>query len=162
MLNNFTNYRTIKELKSERFDWSIIPCVKGVYVVVFDCPNNPSFLSKGLGGFFKNINPNVSVEILKQKWVNFKPGDNNVVYIGKAGGENVKATLKERIKSYIKFGRGKSSPHRGGRYIWQITNSDSLKVYWRESNDPIKEEKKMLLEFKAKHDNKLPFANLRM
>jgi len=94
--------------------------------------------------------------------VNFKPGDNNVVYIGKAGGENVKATLKERIKSYIKFGRGKSSPHRGGRYIWQITNSDSLKVYWRESDDPIKEEKKMLLEFKAKHDNKLPFANLRM
>lgn len=162
MLNNFTNYRTIEELKSEKFDWSFIPSTKGVYIVVYDNVNIPSFLPKGLGGFFKNIDPNVLIETLKQSWIKFSPGDDNIMYIGKAGGENTRSTLKKRIKEYIRFGNGKSSPHRGGRYIWQIANSDNLKIFWKESDDPIKEEKTMLLEFKAKHDNKLPFANLKM
>lgn len=162
MLKNFINYQTVKELKSENFDWSVIPSTQGVYIVVYSSTKKPSYLSKGLGGFFKKMDPNVPVEILKQNWVNFEPGDDSIVYIGKAGGENTRSTLKKRVKEYIRFGGGKSSPHRGGRYIWQLANSDSLRVYWKESDDPAKEEKTMLLEFKTKHDNRLPFANLRM
>lgn len=162
MLNNFTNSRTIKELKSENFDWNTISNAKGIYIVVYNNIDNPSYLSKGLGGFFKKMNPNVPVETLKHNWVNFKPGDDNIVYIGKAGGGNTRSILKKRIKAYINFGTGKSSPHWGGRYIWQLANSDNLKICWKESGDPINDEKNMLLEFKAKHDNRLPFANLRM
>lgn len=162
MLNNFTNPRTIKELKSENFNWSTVPSAKGVYIVVYAGANSPVFLPKGLGGFFKKMDSNVSIEKLRHNWIKFKPGDDNILYIGKAGGENTRATLKKRIKAYIRFGSGKSSPHRGGRYIWQIANSGSLRIYWKEVDNPIEEEKVMLLEFKAKHDKKLPFANLRM
>jgi hypothetical protein len=162
MLDSFTNHQTVKDLKSENFDWSIIPSTQGVYIVVYNNINKLSFLPKGLGGFFKKVDPNVSTEILKQKWIKFKLGDDDIIYIGKAGGENTRSSLKKRIKAYIRFGSGKSSPHRGGRYIWQLANSDGLEIYWKEVNNPIDEEKVMLLEFKAKHDNKLPFANLRM
>ena len=162
MYNNFITYKTIKELKSKKFDWSAVPNVKGIYIVVYDGKNTQSFLSKGSGGFFKKIDPNVSVEILKQNWTRFKLEEENIIYIGKAGGKNTRSTLKKRIKSYIRFGSGKPSSHRGGRYIWQLVNSDSLKIYWKEVVDPIKEEKLMLLDFKSRHDDKLPFANLRM
>lgn len=162
MLKNFANCLTVKELKSENFDWNNIPRTKGVYVVVYNSANSPTFLSKGSGGFFKKKDSNVLIERLKQKWIEFKSGDDNIVYIGKAGGGETKETLKRRVKAYIRFGSGKSTPHRGGRYIWQIASPDSLKIYWREVNDPIIEEKKMLLEFRDKHSNRLPFANLRM
>jgi len=162
MLKNFINYQTVKELKTTNFDWGAIPSAQGVYVVVYSSMKKPSYLSKGLGGFFKKMDPNVPVGILKQNWVNFEPGDDSIVYIGKAGGGNTRETLKRRIRTYIRFGNGKPSPHRGGRYIWQLVNSDSLRVYWKESDDPVKEEKIMLLEFKIKHENRLPFANLRV
>ena len=162
MLKNFTNNRTVKELKTENFDWSSIPSAQGVYVVVYSSTKNPSYLSNGLGGFFKKMNPNVPLEILKQNWVDFELGDDNIIYIGKAGGGSTQETLKRRIRTYIRFGSGKPSSHRGGRYIWQLANSDSLRIHWKESDNPIKEEKAMLLEFKARHSNRLPFANLRM
>lgn len=39
MIKNFVNSQAIKELKSEKFDWSIIPSAKGVYIVVYDNVN---------------------------------------------------------------------------------------------------------------------------
>ena len=65
------------------------------------------------GEFFKGKNPNVVLDELKKNWID----DTLVVYIGKAGGGNSKATLKSRLRQYFGFGQGKSIGHWGGRLI---------------------------------------------
>ena len=85
----FTGFKTMKELFK---DSSIIPQIKGVYMVL-----NPTkkgeFLPVGTGGHFKRKDPNVSIDVLKLNWV-----DSLVVYIGQAGGGASNATLNSRLK----------------------------------------------------------------
>lgn len=163
MLEGFIYLEIVKELKLKRFNWDKVPMVGGVYAVVYKKLHKPNYsLPEGIGGYFKGKNPNVSKEKLNRKWIKFKPGEDRIIYIGKAGGKNIKTTLRNRIKSYIRFGNGKRSAHWGGRYIWQIADSDNLKIYWKKSDSPEKEEKKMLVEFKNIYNQKLPFANIRM
>jgi hypothetical protein len=159
MLKNFDNFKSIKNLKSENFEWDCLPRARGVYIIVSQSLKEPKFLVRGLGGMFKGKNPNIPINILKKKWVTFKLNENKILYIGKAGRNN---TLKNRIKLYIKFGQGKSAAHWGGRYIWQMVDSDDLLIYWKEDTDSEKSEKIMLAEFKTIHNQKLPFANLIM
>lgn len=155
----FTGFKTIKELM---MDHSMIPKEKGVYLVLRNNPAAPTFLEQGTGGFFKNKNPNVAIEILNANWINGE----NVLYIGQAGGEkggkSSKATLHSRIKQYLKFGNEKKCGHSGGRYIWQLEDSRELIVCWKvlKDKDPREEEKKMIQDFKLRHDGKHPFANL--
>jgi excinuclease UvrABC nuclease subunit len=143
---------TIKKLQSNKF-WHEIPAESGVYVVVYKKHSKSAFLKKGTGGKFKGNNPNVSIERLNKKWVDFKQGEEKIIYIGKSN------NLRRRIRAYIKFGLGKPVAKRGGRLIWQIADSDSLEVYWKTNKMPRETEKKMLLEFEKRH-GKLPFANL--
>ncbi|MDO8659825.1 MAG: hypothetical protein Q7K54_04485 [Candidatus Parcubacteria bacterium] len=156
MLRDFVYFKTIKELKSEKFNWNNISNVGGVYIVVYKKLNRPEFLPVGSGGEFKGRDPNVSKNILLENWVDFKSGEDRILYIGKS------VKLRRRIKSYIKFGEGRSVAKWGGRYIWQIANSGNLEIYWKEAKNPREEEKRMLYKFKDKHEQRLPFANLRM
>ncbi|PKP21630.1 MAG: hypothetical protein CVU05_06295 [Bacteroidetes bacterium HGW-Bacteroidetes-21] len=149
----FSGFRKIGDLFT---DFSAIPDIMGVYLVL-----NPSmkvnFLTEGTGGHFKGKNPNVSVEELKQNWV-----DNSiVVYIGKAGSDKVSATLRSRLRQYLRFGQGKNAGHRGGRYIWQLSNSHDLIICWKPllKDDPRGEETGLIQEFSEKFGKK-PFANL--
>ena len=93
MLNDFVDSETIKNLKSDDFDWDQIPKVGGIYVITCHNSDSPKFLSVGSGGYFKGKDPNVSEEELRSKWVDFKPNENKILYIGKARGENTKNTL---------------------------------------------------------------------
>jgi hypothetical protein len=101
-----------------------------------------------LRGFFKEKDPNVSIETLKQNWVNHT----KVVYIGKAGGVDSSATLKSRIKQLIKFGQGKNVGHYGGRLIWQLKNSDELILCWKQLpyDDPREIQKLLISHFNKK------------
>ena len=111
----------------------------------------------GFGGHFKDKNPNVSIDILKENWV-----DNSlIVYIGKAGNESSKATLNSRLKQYLYFGQGRKAAHWGGRLIWQLKDSDQLLVCWKKSpnDDPRAIEKKLIKNFVTEY-GKRPFANL--
>ena len=160
MLDGFTYLKTIKELKSANFNWPQVLEVNGIYFIVYKSLNKPEFLlPKGTGGWFKKKNPNVSKEKLNENWINFKPSEDKILYIGRAIGMN---TLKARIRLYMKFGSGEPVPHWGGRYIWQIANSDDLEIYWKEDKNSKTTERDLLREFKRKHDQRLPFANLRM
>jgi len=162
MLEDFTFLGTIKSLKSESFNWDTVPDVGGVYTVIIKKIGRPDYLLPwGTGGWFKGKNPNISEEKLNKKWIYFKSNENRIIYIGKAGGKKIIATLKSRIRTYIRFGKGDACGHWGGRYIWQIAGSDNLEVYWKKSNDPEGEEKRMLEIFKNIHGQKLPFANLK-
>lgn len=152
--NGFIGFKTIGELC---IDSDILPKKKGVYLVLH-LVKKPVFLINGTGGFFKGKNPNVQIDELNNNWVK----NSKVVYIGKAGGNLSKATLHSRLKQYLDFGRGKSVGHWGGRYIWQISNSNELVICWKEldKEEPNIIESGLIKIFSDKY-GKRPFANLK-
>ncbi len=150
--SGFSGFKTISDLW---LDASIIPKQKGVYVVINN--SKKDFVARGTGGYFKGTDPNVDLNVLENKWV-----DNAiVVYIGKAGGSEVTATLQSRLKQYLNFGKGKPVGHKGGRYIWQIKNHPQLIVAWKPltNEEPVQFERSLINTF-IDHYGKLPFANL--
>ena len=148
--DGFTGFVPVSKLRSTT---SLLPDSCGVYIVVRDSDNSPEFLANGTGGFFQGKNPNVGLEELESNYV----AGSKVVYIGKA------TSLKKRVVQLLRFGAGKAVAHRGGRYLWQLADSDNLLIAWKTtpSTDPRAEEIKMLKEFVSRH-GKLPFANLIM
>jgi len=151
----FTGFIPIGELMK---DLTILPKNKGVYKILYMAETPPVFLTTGTGGFFKGRDPNVSIDILKENWVE----DTKVIYIGKAGGHDSLATLNARIKQYLHFGQGKKASHRGGRLIWQLKDSKDLLICWKVliDEEPRNVEKNLIYDFKNIY-NKRPFANLR-
>lgn len=148
--DGFTGFVPVSKLRSTA---SLLPDSGGVYIVVRDSDNSPEFLATGTGGFFKGKNPNVGLEELESNYV----AGSKVVYIGKA------TSLKKRVGQLLRFGAGSAVGHWGGRYLWQLADSDNLLIAWKTtpSTDPRAEEIKMLEEFVSRH-GKLPFANLTM
>lgn len=136
---------------------SLIPDIKGVYMILCIKNKSPEFLEIGTGGHFKGKNPNISLTELKHNWVE----NTQVVYIGKAGGDDSKATLRSRLTQYFRFGQGKNVGHYGGRLIWQIKNSKELLVCWKPlpNDDPRSVEAELIRDFVTKY-KKRPFANL--
>lgn len=159
-------FNKISDLKAAGFEgfvpveelWSRgtrgIPCEAGVYMVVRVSDMVPEFLEKGSGGHFKHRDPNVSLEELKQNWVN----NTSVLYIGKA------ISLCDRIGSYLRFGKGKAAGHYGGRYVWQLSDASALLFCWMTTPadvDPEKVETDLIDEFKRQYGGLRPFANLK-
>jgi len=152
--NGFIGFKKISELF---FDTSCIPTIKGIYIVLYQTKKPGDFLVEGTGGYFKRKNPNISIDLLKSNWVD----KTIVVYIGKAGNDSSKATLKSRLSQYLGFGQGKSIGHYGGRLIWQLKNANDLVICWKPLviEDPRKLENNLIQLFVSKY-GKRPFANL--
>jgi hypothetical protein len=151
---SFIGFKTMKELFN---DSSILPSCKGIYLVLYLDKLPPQFLITGSGGHFKGKNPNVSVNYLKDNWIN----NTIIVYIGKAGNDGGSATLKSRLRQYFSFGQGKNIGHWGGRLIWQLKNHKDLIVCWKAlpEHDPRTVEAGLIQQFITKF-GKRPFANL--
>lgn len=151
----FVGFLSIKELF---LDYSCIPSIKGVYLIIRPNSNRPSFRKTGTGGYFKGKNPNVPISELEQNWIN----DTMVMYIGKAGGINSRATLQSRLKQYLKFGQGYNVGHWGGRFIWQLQDAKDLIVCWKPlyEDNPREVKKALIQEFKIQNNGQRPFANL--
>jgi hypothetical protein len=117
----------------------------------------PVFLKKSTGGYFKGLDPNVAVNVLTSNWVRGTP----VVYIGKAGTPDKKATLRSRLRRFLAFGAGRAIGHWGGRLIWHLPQSENLLVCWKRTPDlpPRDVEKQMIKTFTEAFGNR-PFANL--
>jgi len=152
--SGFVGFKTIEQLWN---DSSCLPNEKGVYVVINPHCSKKQFLAKGVGGFFKGKNPNISLEELTSHWIE----DCHILYIGQAGGNGSSATLKKRLKQYLDFGKGKPVGHYGGRLIWQLLHHKDLLVAWKNTKftNPREEERAVIRDF---HNNygRLPFANL--
>lgn len=154
--DGFAGGVTIRHLQDSRC--RDLPAKQGVYVIVRDKQTPPTFLLTSVGGFFKGKNPTVAVDELQSKWVTGTP----VVYIGKAGGDVSRATLKSRLWQYMQFGQGKDIGHWGGRYIWQLDDNKDLNVWWKTTDrDAETVECELLNEF-IKDYIRLPYANLKM
>ncbi|MBP3454948.1 MAG: hypothetical protein J6K38_01655 [Alistipes sp.] len=154
--SGFSGFLSVATLRQ---DLSLIPDIRGVYMVVRTGGSMPKFLTTGSGGHHKGEDPNVPIEELRTKWVE----GTCVLYIGKAGDEGCGATLRSRLRQYLRFGQGKSEGHKGGRYIWQIEDSDKLLFCWRPlpSGNPSETETSLIEEFKHRYDSRFPFANLK-
>lgn len=135
-----------------RDDTSVLPEGVGVYVVIRDSKTAPRFLEKGTGGLFKGKNPNVSIAELSDNYV----ADSQTVYIGKA------TSLRSRVRQLLRFGAGAAVGHWGGRYLWQLADSDDLLVAWKPTPGCVPEiiESQMIRDFVSLH-GKRPFANLK-
>lgn len=152
----FEGFIPIAELKESKC--KKVPDKRGVYLVIYTSDTYPIFLDESIGGHFKNIDPKEDTNVLINNWIE----NTKVIYIGKAGAENNKSTLKTRIWCYMKFGMKKKVGHRGGRYIWQIEDSDSLQICWKPTpnENPRDVERNLITEFENQF-GRLPFANLR-
>ncbi|MDE6703524.1 MAG: GIY-YIG nuclease family protein [Muribaculaceae bacterium] len=144
----FKGFKTVGLLKSSCRE---IPEKQGVYIVLRKNTNNPEFLETGTGGTHKEkTEPNVSISELNANWVDYTP----VMYIGKS------VNIRQRIRAYMSFGRGKEAGHWGGRLIWQLADADDLIVCWCETEEDSREvERKMIEKFTDAFDER-PFANL--
>ena len=112
----FEGFVVVKRLMA---DMSVVPNVPGVYALLRESSSAPTFLEKGTGGFHKDKDPNVGIAKLESSWVE----DSSIMYFGKAGGAGNKATLRERLGDYMKFGQGRPVGHKGGRYVWQLADA---------------------------------------
>ena len=150
----FTGFKSVEELNKNP---DVIPAQKGVYLVLNMSDKKVEFLLKGVGGFFKGKDPNLSITELKSNWVE----NCLTIYIGKAGSLSSKATLRSRIKQYLKFGQGKNVGHYGGRLIWQLEHHLDLIFCWIPMTDaePRELEKKLISDFIRQYGQR-PYANL--
>lgn len=147
----FKGFLTISNL-SENLD--LVPLEAGVYVVARVVDEQPAFLKDNPGGRFKGKNPTEDIEKLKSNWVD----NTHVIYIGKANDNSKK--LRSRLKSFLDFGSGKAVGHWGGRYVWQVQNSEDFLIAWKISENAEELESKLLNQFEVIF-GRLPFANLR-
>lgn len=135
------------------------PETPGVYVVLWSGAGVPAFLESSAAGWFKGKDPTVDRERLERKWLTATV----VVYAGTAtGGIDGKRTLHRRLDEYRRHGAGEPIGHWGGRYVWQLTDSNELLVCWRVTSGAEAEatETALLDDFKAQF-GALPFANLK-
>ena len=153
--NGFSGFKKISELWEDK---KCIPKEMGVYMVINANYNNTEFINPGVGGFFKGKDPNVLISELKLNYVS----NAQVVYIGKAGGTGIKATLRSRLSQYLSFGLTKAVGHQGGRYIWQIIDCDSLMFCWKPTPkvEPVEVERNLINDFSMQF-GKMPYANLK-
>lgn len=130
-----------------------VPREPGAYVVMV-ADVAPQFSQESRGGDFKGKDPTVDTEILRSNWVEGAV----VVYVGKA------EDLKRRLNEFCRFGSGVPIGHWGGRYVWQVADSDEWLVCWKSCDEgeiALEAEAALLREFADAHGGRLPFANLR-
>ena len=130
-----------------------MPRGPAAYVVYLPARREVNFRDASPAGRFKGRDPTVPVEALRAKWM---PGA-QIVYIGKADVAN------RRLAQFARFGAGEPVAHWGGRYIWQLRDSDELLVAWHAItwNEPARDfEKRLLAHFGRLHGGRRPFANL--
>lgn len=130
-----------------------LPPRHGVYVVVREPGERPTFLVESVGGPHKRKPLTVGLDELQQAWRD----DAEVVYVGKAGGAR---GLKDRLWAYARQGRGHSAGHAGGRFLWQLPGSGKLLVGWREIVD-VSEVEEALLALHIERFGRRPFANMK-
>jgi hypothetical protein len=125
--------------------------------VIYPFDTDPEFLDVGTGAWFKNQDPNVTTDELRERWIS----TSRLLYFGKAGAPGESAQLRDRITLFSRFGRGVKASHRGGQLIWQIGRSAELLVRWRLTPDefPRRVEHRLIQAFAADY-RKLPFANV--
>lgn len=149
----FAGFRPLSRLEINR-----IPQAPGLFAVLKPDGYEPRFLAKSTAGVFKKKDPSLGEAALAAEWIE----DADVLYLGKAGpGSKGNRGLRRQIQEFVDFGKGKPPGHWDGRLIWQLADSQSLVIAWKEL--PAAEvnlaEANYHADFRVQFGG-LPFANL--
>jgi len=149
----FAGFRPIQDLETMR-----IPQGTGLFAVIAPNDFQPCFCTKSTAGVFKKKDPSLPSAVLAAEWVDGAV----VLYLGKAGpGSKGNRGLRRQVQEFLDFGQGKPPGHWDGRPIWQLANSGSLAIAWKELraeqlNDAAAGYHAAFVE----QFGRLPFANL--
>lgn len=135
----------------ERFsatDLARVPEGPGVYVLLREKGAPPVFLERSPAGPHQGREATLPYEELHEAWVARTP----LLYVGES------KTLRKRITQYRRQGAGESANHYDGIAVWQLADSNDLRLAWREEEDPPAAKRALVKEFKAAY-GKAPFAN---
>jgi hypothetical protein len=127
----FEGFVTVADLMSNHLEG--VPLEQGVYLVLRPNLEAPAFMEKSTGGHFNGQDPTVAIDELEMNWVNGAI----TLYIGKAGGPSIAATLQSRLRQFLDFGAGQPVGHRGGRFVWQLRDADKLVIAWKVAESKI-------------------------
>jgi hypothetical protein len=147
----FTGFHRFKDL-----DLAKVPETAGVYVLLRESDDRPTFLERSRGGHFKGKDPTVPVEVLEARWIDGV----HCVYIGKAS-HTASTNLRRRLSDFRRYGRGQAVGHQGGRYVWQVADSDEYVVAWKATGsvDPREVERDLIARFLREHGRQ-PLGNI--
>lgn len=126
-----------------------VPGRPGVYVVLRDDVKAVRFLETSCGGHYNGREPSVARALLEGRWLTDTP----VLYLG------MTTSLRRRVQQLVQFGAGEPVRHWGGRYLWQVADSQEFVVAWRAVAAPIAQKRALLAKFAARY-GQLPFANI--
>jgi hypothetical protein len=149
----FSDPTTVAELRMTRC--ANVPSHTGIYLIERDAEGAPKFRIPSTGGWFNGLDPDYPPDIIQANWV----VGGHIVYVGKAAGL---VGLRRRLRQFIDFGCGKPVPHRGGRLLWHLQDSDELLVRWRTCapHEAERAETTAITDFKRSHRGLRPFANM--
>lgn len=150
----FEGFFTTGQLHAERCEG--LPNERGVYAVVRESLAKPEFMPRSTAPAYRGENPSRPIDELTLRWVKGA----QLLYVGRAAGPGVRSLLKQRIKRYLRFGRGKVVGHWSGRFVWQLCDHAALRVAWKRTGDedPAAVEARLLSLFVQRYEA-LPFAN---
>ena len=149
----FRGFVTVEQIRA---DHKVVPKEPGVYLVVRAARAAPRFLRHSPAHHHKGRNPSLPVHDLRNAWCSRSV----VLYIGKAGTEAGTATLRSRLRAYVRSGVGQAAGHWGGRAIWQLGASKDLQVAWRATTaDHARRLERHLIAAFERQFGKRPFAN---
>ena len=144
----FVGFTTVCDLKNSTEN---VPQRSGIYLVIRVDNEYPIFLEKNPAGHYNKKNPTEDIAVLRNRWI---PGC-HILYVGET------VDLKERITTLMKYANGEPERHWGGRYMWQIKGSENHLICWRLTDKHEDAKKEFIKNFKAQHNNKKPFANIK-
>ena len=151
----FVGFETVAQLRAS--GCAEVSDKAGVYLVLRPDTEAPEFLAISTGGHFKGKNPTQEIQHLIDRWV----PESRLVYIGKAGDSMGKRTLRKRLREFVRFGAGENVAHWGGRFTWQLKDSENLIICWKpiSEGNPRDIEKDLIESFRVQY-LKRPFANI--
>ena len=144
----FEGFVPVYDLKKST---DVVPEKEGIYLVLRLENDEPEFLIENPGGHYNKKNPTEDIAVLRNRWI---PGC-HILYVGET------VDLKERITTLMKYANGEPERHWGGRYMWQIKGSENHLICWRLTDKHEAAKKEFIKTFKAHHNNKKTFANIK-